>query len=590
MVFVYNDFCMERLEKLVQVVASLGGEGISPEEIYRRLVSGAVDLIPEADYGSLSLLEGESWRFLAAVGHDEAALAKLELPRESCLISREIAVVENLMDRAQNGNRADLDGATRPIRSSMTVSLPVQGDRWMTLAVDIAQNRQADFTEESRRMFSALAALAETYLKMRISSEELERSNSQLRESYEEINRLSQNLRHMLYLTSQLGSQYSPLETFYDDLLSTALMVVEEADYGSISLVDSQVWRFIAVRGHDRDRLLSLRLDPKDCYITETPRVVDLLSVKPVAPVAEASRPIRQSLILSLPVGEAFTISFSMDIDQDNPRGFRPETTRVFQAFGNLASSFLKMRLSSERIRMAYVRFARKLATVAEAHDDDTGQHIRRVGEISAFLAERLGLERDLVEAIRTFAPLHDIGKIFIDRSLLKKPEKLSEEEFAEMRRHTTLCEEFLDDPYFKTARNIAVNHHERYDGKGYPRGLEGEEIPLEAQLVSLADVYDALRSRRSYKEPLSHAEAVRAFHGESEKLDSGRFSPQIQELFLENEKAVSRLYSRLSGTPQVSSQAASPESPAEPAAPGATGDPVGFGGFSMDDLLDLRE
>ncbi len=541
---------LEKLEKLVQIIAEMGGDGLKPREIYLRLTAGAVDLIDEADYGSLSLIEGSTWRFLAAVGHDEEALLALELPRESCIISQEITVENDLMSRAENGRRSALDRATRPICASMTVSIPLRGERWMNLTVDIAQGREALFGEESRRIFRALASLAENYLKMRISSQELEQSNQQLRESYGEINRLSENLRHMLDLTSRLGSRYSPLETFYDDLLSTALMVVEEADYGSLSLVDQETWRFIAVQGHDREKLLRLRLRPEDCYITETPQVVDLLRVKNIPQVAEATRPLRKSLILSFPVGEAFTISFSMDIARENPQEFKPETTRVFRAFGNLAASFLQMRLSSERIRLAYIRFARKLAMVAEAHDDVTGRHIQRVGELSALLAERMGLDAALVEAIRSFAPLHDIGKIFISPELLNKPGSLTEEEFELMKSHTRRCEELLDDPYFETARNIAAGHHERYNGTGYPRGLKGKEIPLEAQIVSLADVYDALRSKRSYKGSCSHKEAVRAFQGETDMVDAERFAPRLREVFLENEGEVERLYEKLMAEP----------------------------------------
>ncbi len=145
-----------------------------------------------------------------------------------------------------------------------------------------------------------------------------------------------------------------------------------------------------------------------------------------------------------------------------------------------------------------------------ELNDDDTGNHIRRVCEYSEVLARAVGQSDEFCTKIRLYASLHDIGKVGIPDSILKKPGKFTEEEFEIMKRHTRLGYELLVAARAEhMARNIALCHHERWDGTGYPQGLRGEEIPLEARIVALADVWDALTQRRCYKEALPEDKAL---------------------------------------------------------------------------------
>ena len=144
-----------------------------------------------------------------------------------------------------------------------------------------------------------------------------------------------------------------------------------------------------------------------------------------------------------------------------------------------------------------------RLATAGEFRDDDTGGHTQRVGERAGRLARSLGLPTAQVELISLAAPLHDVGKIGIPDSILLKPGKLTPEEFAVMQSHTTLGAAILAGgrtALVRMAERIARSHHERWDGAGYPDGLTGEAIPLEARLVAVADVYDALTSDRPYR------------------------------------------------------------------------------------------
>jgi putative two-component system response regulator len=157
--------------------------------------------------------------------------------------------------------------------------------------------------------------------------------------------------------------------------------------------------------------------------------------------------------------------------------------------------------------------------------DSDTGRHIKRVCAYSSVLARHLGLGDDFARQIERFASLHDVGKVGIPDSILKKHGRLTPDEFEMMKRHTVFGYDLLGLAQASAmARNIALSHHERFDGRGYPNGLQGESIPIEARLVALADVYDALTTRRCYKEPFPPSDAERIIRDEA----GSQFDPQV--------------------------------------------------------------
>ena len=185
------------------------------------------------------------------------------------------------------------------------------------------------------------------------------------------------------------------------------------------------------------------------------------------------------------------------------------------------------------------------LATVVEERDENTGGHISRtenhVESLIALMKKQdkySGLSDVFYNNVILAAPMHDIGKIKIPDAILNKPGKLTEEEFEVMKKHSVYGSEIIkktmedveEEDYFTVACNIANYHHERYDGTGYPCGLKGEEIPIEARIMALADVYDALISERVYKKAFSKEEARKII-----KKGSGtQFDPELTELFLE--------------------------------------------------------
>ena len=173
-----------------------------------------------------------------------------------------------------------------------------------------------------------------------------------------------------------------------------------------------------------------------------------------------------------------------------------------------------------------------RLAAAAEFHDDETGQHTHRVGDLSVSIAERLGLPGAQVELMRLAAPLHDVGKIAIPDAVLGKRGKLTDEEFEQMKTHTTVGAQMLAGSAFallEMAEQIALTHHEKWDGSGYPAGLAGEAIPIAGRIVAVADVFDALTHARPYKAAWSTADAIAEMTGQAGR----HFDPQVLEAFL---------------------------------------------------------
>lgn len=173
-----------------------------------------------------------------------------------------------------------------------------------------------------------------------------------------------------------------------------------------------------------------------------------------------------------------------------------------------------------------------RLARAIEYRDAGTSAYLERMSRISALIAEELGLFEDEVRMIELAAPLHDIGKIAIPDAILMKPGPLNDEEIAEMRRHPRIGHELLSDShnrFVQMSATVALRHHERYDGSGYPDGLKGEEIPLVARIVTVADVLDALISPRPYKHAWSVDEALAYLVEQSGKL----FDPKCVDALL---------------------------------------------------------
>ncbi len=203
----------------------------------------------------------------------------------------------------------------------------------------------------------------------------------------------------------------------------------------------------------------------------------------------------------------------------------------------------LKVRQRTKELEQLNLAIVAALERASELNDKETGLHILRVGRYSWLIAQAMGLDREFVEKIKLYAPLHDVGKVGIPDAILKKTAPLTPEEFEVMKKHTLYGYELLsmaraDD----VAKNIALSHHERMDGTGYPFGLKGEAIPLEARIVSLADVLDAITTARPYKPAMSFEDAIQYLQKDSRHL----FDPDALSALMNSINDIRDVYSSL--------------------------------------------
>ncbi|MBL0224706.1 MAG: response regulator [Geobacteraceae bacterium] len=213
-----------------------------------------------------------------------------------------------------------------------------------------------------------------------------------------------------------------------------------------------------------------------------------------------------------------------------------------------MQSLFLKSLASQVRdteSAFEYTVFA--LARASEANDEETGDHILRVGTYCALLAGQLGLPEKFVQMIRIQAALHDVGKIHVSPAILKKNAKLTDDEWQEMKMHTVHGSEIIGGHHrMGMAARIALSHHERFDGSGYPYGLSGEQIPLEGRILSLADQYDALRNARCYKPAFDHETTCRIIlEGDGRSMPQ-HFDPAVLRAFRMLERQFAEGYETL--------------------------------------------
>lgn len=192
------------------------------------------------------------------------------------------------------------------------------------------------------------------------------------------------------------------------------------------------------------------------------------------------------------------------------------------------------------------------LARAAEIHDEGTGNHIVRTNEYSYYIAKHLGLPDSFCNEMRYSAQLHDVGKMSVDQAVLKKKGRLDDNERAEMDRHTTYGHQILKDaPRLQLAAEIALNHHEKWIGGGYPSGIAGEDIPISARIVQVADIYDALRSERPYKPGFSHEKTCEIILRGDDRLDPREhFDPRLIELFADTHRGFERIWDELLDAP----------------------------------------
>ncbi len=198
------------------------------------------------------------------------------------------------------------------------------------------------------------------------------------------------------------------------------------------------------------------------------------------------------------------------------------------------------------QLKNGYIDTIHRLTLASEFKDEDTGAHIKRISYYTRELAGELGMDAEFCEAIFYASPMHDIGKVAIPDSILLKPGPLDPDEWTIMKTHAQIGGEILkgsESPYLEMAMEIALNHHERWDGNGYPSGLKGDQIPLTARIMNMVDQYDALRSKRPYKPAFSHKKTCDIIIRGDGRTMPAHFDPEVLNVYERLEKKFEEIF-----------------------------------------------
>lgn len=259
---------------------------------------------------------------------------------------------------------------------------------------------------------------------------------------------------------------------------------------------------------------------------------------KSTAVILMSSMEDRNSRLIGLSAGADDFLRKPLD---DTELMVRTQNVLKLKELTTLASSYSEsleneIEEKTRQLREGHIETILKLTIVSEYNDEQTGAHIVRVGKYSEAIASVLGWSKEDQETIRLAACMHDIGKVGIPIELFLKPRKLSAQEFDLVKTHTTIGANLLrgsSSKYLEMAESIALSHHERFDGTGYPNGLRGDDIPMAARIVSAADQYDALRSKRAFREAMDHAAVANIIIEGDGRTMPEHFDPRVLKAFI---------------------------------------------------------
>lgn len=226
----------------------------------------------------------------------------------------------------------------------------------------------------------------------------------------------------------------------------------------------------------------------------------------------------------------------------------RTKNSRLRQRNRELGEQRAQVIAMQAETEEAFLLSIQLLARASEIHDEGTGNHIVRVNEYSYFLAKEYRMNRAFCDEIRYSAQLHDVGKMSVDVAVLKKKGGLDDAERAEMDKHPIYGHQILETaPRLNMASEIALYHHEKWAGGGYPFGTEGADIPLSARIVAIADIYDALRSERPYKPAFNHKKTIEIMLKGDDRIDpASHFDPNLMSLLSKHHQGMNKIHRRL--------------------------------------------
>ncbi len=362
-------------------------------------------------------------------------------------------------------------------------------------------------------------------------------------------------LSMVLELSAMIQNDSLTLEEFADKSLKTALAIIKKAKYGSVTVLKDKKILMLASIGHNKEKFNESDFNAEIFICPEETSVFsNILSNKrkgeitKVKTLKEISKPIKQSLIVPFRNKGAVLGWMNLDIDENSLAEFNSDDIKLAEKFAQLMSTFITYRSILEEALNYNIKLAKSFAKAVELHDSYTKGHSERVAYISLRIGEKLGLEKSLLTELYICGLLHDVGKLFVPYEILNKPGLLTIEEFEIIKAHPIKGSEVLQESGFSNEVIMGIKyHHERLNGTGYPEGLNGEEIPLYSKIIAVADSFDAMVSKRAYRNALKMEEALDEINKKIEALYDRKivetfnkvvFSEDIQALYKYLEEA----------------------------------------------------
>ncbi len=384
--------------------------------------------------------------------------------------------------------------------------------------------------------------LRENYERVTFANREIFCLNLGLEDSNQQVNKLIYHLETLIELVAELSRlDSSDQYIFLSKLLDTAVQIIPEADYGCIYVHKEGQVRFINAIGHDLSRLNKLSV-AEDIFANtgkevvvigeDTPNNSELLRDRQlVKKIREVTVPTKETMLLGLYDNNKQKIAgISLDIDKESDKNFNEKSIRTIKAFKSLASAFYTITRYNNIQNKFQSEVILSLLELLEIHDFYTRGHSQNVATLTREIAKEMKLSEKGVRNAYWAGLIHDIGKTLIPDSILNKKSDLSAEEFENIQKHPLWGYQILKNSQeLKELARYVLYHHERWDGKGYPEGLKKDKIPLISQIISVADGWDAMRSKRAYRDALSYNIAIK----EIEENSGRQFSPVAAKALL---------------------------------------------------------
>ncbi len=371
-------------------------------------------------------------------------------------------------------------------------------------------------------------------------SKELEEINAELENSYRELSELMSKSMEMVKIIADIVDLELPEEEFMQKILEVAIKFLSPAKYGSIFVLDEKRYPHIVTAvGHNKEMIKNHRFRDTSFFIApDEPLIVkdiikhDESRMKPedFEIMKKATKPMKESLIAPIMEKDKVIGTIVIDIPKESEGSFTKFHVTMMENFGKILQIFISYRKFVEMEKNFHKSIVLVLSKALDFYSPYTKGHSERVAEISVKIAKALKLPKETIEKIYWASILHDVGKIFVPQDILNKPGKLTNEEYNLIKLHPVKSYELIKEVQgLENIAEIVKHHHEHWDGTGYPDGLKGENIPFESRIIAIADAYDAMTSKRPYREALTPEEAVE----EIKRYAGTQFDPYVVKYFL---------------------------------------------------------